>query len=92
LKTRLAAYASQQLARLDRASTSRLRGLDLPKNVRDLIVLAEGDEASEGAATDGASLTERARLPRVHIGRPPRRLDFGDLLDGRPSRLGESGS
>ena len=31
-------------------STSGLRSLDLPKDVRDVIVLADGDDAGEAAA------------------------------------------
>jgi len=35
-------------------STSGLRALDLPNDVRDVIVLADGDEAGEAAARDCA--------------------------------------
>src|SRR5271154_6879214 len=36
-------------------STSGLRSLDLPTDVRDVIVLADGDDAGEAAARDCAS-------------------------------------
>jgi putative DNA primase/helicase len=43
-------------------STSGLRSLDLPNDVRDVIVLADGDEAGEAAARDCAWRWKRARL------------------------------
>src|SRR4029077_1831275 len=52
-------------------STSGLRGLDLPKDVRDLIVLADGDEAGDAAAEDCA-LRWKRQVGRVRIARPPR--------------------
>jgi putative DNA primase/helicase len=52
-------------------STSGLRGLDLPKDVRDLIVLADGDEAGDAAAEDCA-LRWKCQGRRVRIARPPR--------------------
>jgi putative DNA primase/helicase len=72
-------------------STSGMRSLDLPSDVRDVIVLADGDEAGETAAMDCASRWKRQDR-RVRIARPPRGLDFNDLLIGRPSRCGESWS
>jgi putative DNA primase/helicase len=67
-------------------STSGLRGLDLPKDVREVIVLADGDEAGEAAAQDCA-LRWRRQGRRVRIARPPHGLDFNDLLLGRASRI-----
>jgi len=69
-------------------STSGLRGLDLPTGVRDVIVLADGDEAGEAAAQDCA-LRWRRQGRRVRIARPPHGLDFNDLLLGRASRIEE---
>jgi putative DNA primase/helicase len=69
-------------------STSGLRGLDLPKDVREVIVLADGDEAGEAAAQDCA-LRWRRQGRRVRIARPPHGLDFNDLLLGRASRIEE---
>jgi putative DNA primase/helicase len=69
-------------------STSGLRSLDLPKDVREVIVLADGDEAGEAAAQDCA-LRWRRQGRRVRIARPPHGLDFNDLLSGRASRIEE---
>jgi putative DNA primase/helicase len=66
-------------------STSGLRALDLPKDVRDVIVLADGDNAGEAAARDCAWRWKREGR-RVRIARPPQGLDFNDLLIGRSSR------
>jgi putative DNA primase/helicase len=67
-------------------STSGLRSLDLPNDVRDVIVLADGDEAGEAAARDCASRWKREGK-RVRIARPPHGFDFNDLLLGRASRI-----
>jgi putative DNA primase/helicase len=63
-------------------STSGLRSLDLPNDVRDVIVLADGDEAGEAAARDCAWRWKRERR-RVRIARPPQGMDFNDMLVGR---------
>jgi putative DNA primase/helicase len=73
-------------------STSGLRSLDLPRDVRDLIVLADGDEPGEAAAQDAARRWKREGR-RVRIARPPMGMDFNDLLNSsrgacRPSRRG----
>jgi DNA primase len=60
-------------------STSGLRALNLPNDVNDVIVLADGDDAGEAAASDCASRWKREGR-RVRIARPPRGLDFNDLL------------
>ena len=66
-------------------STSGLRALDLPDDVRDVIVLADGDEAGEAAARDCALRWKREGR-RVRIARPPQGMDFNDLLLGaRPA-------
>ncbi len=67
-------------------STSGLRSLDLPNDVRDVIVLADGDEAGEAAARDCASRWKREGK-RVRIARPPHGFDFNDLLLGRAPRI-----
>jgi putative DNA primase/helicase len=69
-------------------STSGLRGLDLPTDVSEVIVLADGDEAGEAAAQDCA-LRWRRQGRRVRIARPPHGLDFNDMLLGRASRIEE---
>jgi hypothetical protein len=66
-------------------STSGLRSLDLPREVRDVIVLADGDEAGEAAARDSA-LRWKRQGRRVRIARPPQGMDFNDMLLGRAPR------
>jgi hypothetical protein len=70
-------------------STSGLRSLELPKDVGDVIVLADGDEAGEAAARDCALRWKREGR-RVRIARPPQGLDFNDMLLGRAPRTEES--
>jgi phage/plasmid primase-like uncharacterized protein len=60
-------------------STSGLRALDLPATVRDVIVLADGDEPGDAAARDCALRWKREGR-RVRIARPPTGMDFNDLL------------
>ena len=63
-------------------STSGLRSLDLPTNVRDVIVLADGDEAGDAAVHDCGSRWKRQGR-RVRVARPPQGMDFNDMLLGR---------
>jgi putative DNA primase/helicase len=70
-------------------STSGLRSLDLPRGVRDLIVLADGDEPGEAAAQDCARRWQREGR-RVRIARPPQGMDFNDLVKARNPSLAES--
>ena len=60
-------------------STSGLRALNLPHEVRDVIVLADGDDPGEAAAQDCAWRWKREGR-RVRIARPPKGMDFNDLL------------
>jgi putative DNA primase/helicase len=69
-------------------STSGLRCLDLAIAVRDVIVLADGDEPGEAAAQDCARRWKREGR-RVRIARPSVGLDFNDLLLGRAPRIEE---
>lgn len=69
-------------------STSGLRTLNLPIDVRDVIVLADGDEPGEAAARDCASRWQHEGR-RVRIARPPQGLDFNDLIMGRVRQIGE---
>jgi putative DNA primase/helicase len=62
-------------------STSGLRALDLPNTVREVIVLADGDDPGEAAARDCALRWKREGRS-VRIARPPRGTDFNDLLVG----------
>lgn len=63
-------------------STSGLRTLELPREVRDVVVLADGDEPGEVAARDCA-WRWKPEGRRVRIARPPRGFDFNDVLLGR---------
>jgi putative DNA primase/helicase len=63
-------------------STSGLRTLDLPDKVRDVIVLADGDDPGEAAAQVCARRWKREGR-RVRIARPPQGMDFNNLLTGR---------
>ncbi len=63
-------------------STSGLRALDLPGGFRDVIVLADGDDPGEAASRDCALRWVREGR-RVRIARPPRGMDFNDVLLGR---------
>ena len=47
--------------------------------MRDVIVLADGDEAGEAAARDCAWRWKREGR-RVRIARPPQGMDFNDML------------
>jgi len=69
-------------------STSGLRTLDLPQAVRDVIVLADGDDPGEAAARDCALRWKRDGR-RVRIARPPKGMDFNDMLVGRVSSIVE---
>jgi putative DNA primase/helicase len=69
-------------------STSGLRALDLPDTVHQVVVLADGDDAGEGAAMD-AALRWKREGRSVRIARPPRGCDFNDLLLGRAHRKEE---
>jgi hypothetical protein len=60
-------------------STSGLRSLELPDDLSDIIVLADGDEPGEAAARSCASRWSN-KDRRVRVARPPRDLDFNDLL------------
>jgi putative DNA primase/helicase len=60
-------------------STSGLRALDLPQDVRDVIVLADGDDPGEAAARDCAQRWKREGR-RVRIARPPPGMDFNNML------------
>ena len=85
IETCLAAFHATGRPTWSALSTSGLRSLDLPDNVRDVIVLADGDNPGEAAARDCA---RRWKLEgrRVRIARPPQGLDFNDMLVvGAPS-------
>ena len=82
IETCLAAMQATGNAAWAALSTSGLRSLDLPRDVRDVIVLADGDEPGEAAAQDCARRWHREGR-RVRIARPPIGMDFNDLLKAR---------
>lgn len=70
-------------------STSGLRGLHLPERVRDVIVLADGDDRGEEAARECAfRFVTQGR--RVRVARPGVGQDFNDLLVGNEGGSGAS--
>ena len=69
-------------------STSGLLSLDLPSTVREVIVLADGDDPGEAAAQDCAWRWKREGR-HVRIARPPQGMDFNDLLMERAARFGD---
>jgi putative DNA primase/helicase len=83
IETCLAAMQATDYPAWAALSTSGLRALDLPKDVHDVIVLADGDEPGEAAARD-AALRWMREARRVRIARPPLGLDFNDLLLAQP--------
>jgi hypothetical protein len=79
IETCLAAMQASGHAAWAALSTSGLRNLDLPCEVHDAIVLADGDDPGEAAAQDCAWRWKREGR-RVRIARPPKGMDFNDLL------------
>ena len=79
IETCLAAMQAGDLPAWAALSTSGLRNLDLPDEIRDVIVLADGDLAGEAAA-DAAALRWKRRGRRVRIARAPQGMDFNDVL------------
>ncbi len=82
IETCLAAMQATRQPAWAALSTSGLRSLDLPPEVREVVVLADGDQAGEAAARD-AALRWKRQGRRTRIARPPQGLDFNDLLLGR---------
>ena len=69
-------------------SASFLHTLNLPDDVRDVIVLADGDVAGEAAAGN-AALRWKREGRHVRIARPPKGMDFNDMLMGRAPNIEE---
>lgn len=66
-------------------STSGLKALVLPAKVREVIILADADDAGEAAAQASAlRWTREGRT--VRIARPPEGMDFNDLLNSMKPR------
>ena len=82
IETCLAAMVATGYAAWAALSTSGLRTLELPPDIRNLIILADGDESGEAAALH-AGLRWKREGRRVRIARPPSGFDFNDVLLGR---------
>lgn len=82
IETCLAAMQATGLPAWAALSTSGLRVLELPLEVRDVVVLADGDEPGEVAAVEVARRWVREGR-RVRIARPAHGTDFNDMLMGR---------
>ena len=80
----LAAMQATGLPAWAALSTSGLKSLELLDTVRDIILLADGDDAGEAAAQTCAKRWI-AQGRRVRIARPPHGLDFNDLLVDPPT-------
>jgi putative DNA primase/helicase len=89
IETCLAATQATGNAAWAALSTSGLRSLDLPRDIRDVIVLADGDDPGEAAAQDCARRWKREGR-RVRIARPPQGMDFNDLLTPRAPSIEEA--
>jgi hypothetical protein len=89
IETCLAAMQASARPAWAALSTSGLRSLDLPRDVCDVIVLADGDEPGEAAAQDCACRWKQEGR-RVRIARPPQGMDFNDLLLRRAPRVKEA--
>jgi putative DNA primase/helicase len=79
IETCMAAMQATGLPAWAALSTSGLASLELPATVRDIILLADGDDAGETAAQICAKRWIKQGR-RVRIARPPKGLDFNDLL------------
>lgn len=88
IETALSAMQVTGLPAWAALSTSGLRALALPAAVRDVIVLADGDDPGEAAALDCAWRWKREGR-RVRIARPPRGQDFNEMLIGGASHVAE---
>jgi hypothetical protein len=60
-----------------------LMHLDLPANIRQVIVTSDGDDPGDAAARDCAWRWKREGR-RVRFAHAPRRMDFNDMLAARP--------
>jgi hypothetical protein len=88
IETTLAAMQATGLAAGAALSTSGLRRLVLPAQVRLVVILADGDDPGERAALDAGRRWAADGL-RVRIARPPRGYDFADVLtDGSAAAIG----
>jgi putative DNA primase/helicase len=81
IETCLSASQAKGIPAWASLSTSGLCALDLPQELQEIIVLADGDGAGEAAAKSAAQRWKREGR-RVRIARPPAGSDFNDVLVG----------
>jgi len=86
IETCLAAMQASSHPAWAALSTSGLLTLDLPPDVREVIVLADGDAAGEAAAR-GAAFRWKREERRVRIAYAPQGMDFNDMLLGNASAV-----
>ena len=86
IETCLSAMQATGLPAWAALSAPGLQALELPACVREVIILADGDDPGEKAARDCA-LRWKFEDRRVRIARPPRGLDFNDVLVGMREQL-----
>jgi DNA primase len=79
IETTLSAMQAAGIPAWAALSTSGMRSLNLPNTVREVIVLADGDDPGDTAARACAERWAREGR-RVRIARPPPGFDFNDLL------------
>lgn len=89
IETCLAAMQASGRPAWSALSTSGLRTLNLPRDVSNIIVLADGDDPGEAAAQNCAWRWKQEGR-RVRIARPPQGMDFNDLLLRRAPRIEEA--
>ena len=69
-------------------STSGLTALELPDEIREVFVLADGDASGEAAAHK-AAVRWKGEGRRVWVAHPTQGMDFNDMLMGRRASIGE---
>ena len=81
LETCLSAMQATRLSAWAALSTSGMAALDLPRDIPDVVIIADGDAPGDRAATTAARRWACAGR-RVRIARPPTGKDFNDVLLG----------
>jgi len=89
IETCLAVLQATGLPAWAALSTSGLRTLELPAEIREVIVLADGDDPGEAAALDAARRWKREGRT-VRTAHPPTGMDFNDVLLGRHASAPEA--
>jgi hypothetical protein len=79
IETCLSAMQSTGIPAWAALSTSGMKALMLPKAIKEVIILVDGDEAGEVAAQSCAARWKQEGR-RVKLARPPKGSDFNDML------------